>query len=732
MEDVADILATSAHAKKLELAVLIDPDVPRQLRGDVGRLQQVLTNLVGNAIKFTPSGEVVLQASLEFETSSYANIRFAVTDTGIGIAPEDQKKLFHSFSQVDASTTRQYGGTGLGLAICKQLVELMGGEIGVESRGAAFMPDRWSVNAAPLQGGWEDGKNFSSSPKQGSTFWFTVPLSKLADTVATPTLPIVRLSAHAEVLTEAPTVALAGQRMLIISGNGTIRKVVCTLATFWGMQVEEASSCTEAKAVWHSANRASTERSPNVKKQSFDLAIVELNLLSEDSDSFIRWIGSEPIRIQTKWLLMNSMNERSQAKQLLELGFSGCITKPLKASKLLGCLKEVLAPSVEKPQGDVSSDVQVTQATAPSFVPTTVTHRSKVKILLVEDTPINQKVVLNQLKVLGYEADCAANGKEAIERLTQHTGYGVLKVSAATPEALANYARAEVTGFYTSSSAIVGSNEWASALNRKGRSLGQDGEAASIEGNQGKPCSSQYPTPNLQALPSPYDIVLMDCQMPVLDGYEATRLLRAFEGESSHTVVIAMTANAMPGDREKCLAAGMDDYISKPLTLQELEIVLDRWVQYQANSVGFSDQGCSEGVVSTSPMANTQSSKLSTFAPEHLDEVPVNLERLHELARGDLEFQRELLEVFLEDALTYVEEVKVALSVEDFVTLARRAHQLKGSSATVAIRKMPELAAKLESQAEDTQLLGAAELVNELEQILERVQAFISKGQAFG
>jgi CheY-like chemotaxis protein len=313
----------------------------------------------------------------------------------------------------------------------------------------------------------------------------------------------------------------------------------------------------------------------------------------------------------------------------------------------------------------------------------------------------------------------------------QHTGYGVLKVSAATPETLAHYSLAEVSGFYTSSSANVGRNEWAITLNRRGRSLGQDGEVASIEGNQGKPCFSQYPTPNLQALPSPYDIVLMDCQMPVLDGYEATQLLRAFEGESGHTVVIAMTANALQGDREKCLAAGMDDYISKPITLQELEIVLDRWVQYQANSVGFSDQGCSEGVVSTSPMANTQSSKLSTFASEQLAEVPVNLERLHELARGDLEFERELLEVFLEDALTYVEDVKVALAVEDFVTLARRAHQLKGSSATVAIRKMPELAARLESQATDTQLLGAAELVNELEQILESVQAFITNSQAF-
>jgi PAS domain S-box-containing protein len=163
LEEVADLLATSAQKKGIELAVLIDPDVPRQLQGDAGRLQQIFTNLVGNAIKFTPWGEAVIHASLEFETPSYASIRFAVTDTGIGIAPEDQQKLFQSFSQVDTSTTRQYGGTGLGLAICKQLVELMGGEIGVESGGAAFVPGQWSVNVSSVQGSRAAGQQGSTS-----------------------------------------------------------------------------------------------------------------------------------------------------------------------------------------------------------------------------------------------------------------------------------------------------------------------------------------------------------------------------------------------------------------------------------------------------------------------------------------------------------------------------------------------------------------------------------------
>lgn len=688
LEDVADLLATQAHAKGVELAVLIDTDVPQQLQGDVCRLQQILTNLVENAIKFTSQGEVLIQASLEFETPSYAELRFAVKDTGIGIAPADQKKLFQSFSQVDTSTTRQYGGTGLGLAICQQLVELMGGEIGVESQGFAFVPGRWSVNASnelkvsrskelkvnrlKVEGCLE---NLQPSTPRGSTFWFTMPLAKQACAV---------------VMSASPTLALAGRRLLIVSGNATIRKVVYTLANFWGMQVEEASSVTDAIKAW---------RCVNSKNQFIDVAIVDLNLLDGDSESLEVGLalmeattspyaahrnayanaqanglgdlgaslginqgtpvptGSEPMGLQTKWLLMNSVNQRSLALRLLERGFSGCITKPLKASKLLGCLRQVLTPLEQ------SRRLQPTQLESPALTPTRAAYRSYVKILLVEDTLINQKVVLNQLKVLGYEADCAFNGKEALDQLTGRTGYAAKSVSTV------------------------------------------------------------------------YDIVLMDCQMPVVDGYEATRLLRAFEGESRHTVVIAMTANAMLGDREKCLAAGMDDYISKPVTLEELEMVLERWTQQRVGEpelktlpVGAAKSQNSELSI-TKNYSVSSHSKLSSFPPNQLDEVPVNLERLNELSRGDGEFQEELLQIFMEDALTYLEDLKLALSTGDYSTVARRAHQLKGASATVAIRWMPDLAARLESQAENNQLLGAAELVTELEQILERVQNFITKGK---
>ncbi len=697
LEDVADLLATTAHSKGVELAVLIDNNVPRQCSGDSGRLRQILTNLVGNAIKFTHEGEVVIQASLEFETPTHASIRFAVTDTGIGIAPEDQKKLFQSFSQVDSSTTRQYGGTGLGLAICKQLVDLMAGEIGVESGGAAFVPGQWSVNASKelnvsrlqvagrlsrqpstfhfnlqrkLQEGYQD--NLQPSTPSGSTFWFTVPLAKVASAAALPA---------------PPTLTLAGLRLLIVSGNATIRKVVRSLATFWGIQVEEASSAIDAVTVWHSLES---------KNPFVDVALVEVNLLEKDTESFTQLLRPESMGLKTKWLLLNSVNERSLALRLLDLGFSGCITKPLKASKLLGCLRQVLTPL------EIKDTVEATQVTSSQLKPKRPAHRSKVKILVVEDTLINQKVLLNQLILLGYEADCAVNGKEALDKLTSYTSLVSRQSSVASRQ-------------------------------------------SSVEKNNNR----QRTTDN--GLESPYDIVLMDCQMPVIDGYETTRLLRAFEGESRHTVVIAMTAHAMLGDREKCLAAGMDDYISKPVTLAQLEIVLDRWVRRdEPERWGGSvkeelDTNQLTQLNNSSPISSSQSlapseqplrtvknervcshSKLSCSVQGHLDEVPLNLERLEELSRGDVEFQQELLQVFMEDALTYLEEVKLALSAGDCVALARRAHQLKGSSATLAIRRMPELAAKLESQAKQNQLVGAVELVTELEQILERLQAFIA------
>jgi PAS domain S-box-containing protein len=718
IEDVVDLFSASAQSKKLELAVLIDHNVPRQFIGDAHRLRQILMNLVGNAIKFTDSGEVVIGVSLEFETSNSAEVRFSVTDTGIGIAPSDQKKLFQSFSQVDTSTTRQFGGTGLGLAICQQLVRLMGGEIGVASRGAAFVPGHWSVSLDMLprenQKEWRYGaKAFLSSdpeqpraippsrrlplllssepqtpyPQQGAMFWFTVPLGKC---VATP-------------ITSSSAVELAGVRLLIMSGNTTIRQVVHSLATFWGMQVEEASNCQEFLTIWNSLEH---------QQLWVDVAILDLNLLQEEtpsvqavlalvqktsqtseevadvecihrqwtSGSLLTSVKKEDSRQPTKWLMMNSPQERSLALRLMDLGFCGCITKPLKASKLLGCLQQVLVPLN-------SSDVAVDscELELAAIAPQTKAYRSQIKILLVEDTPTNQKVLLNQLKVLGYLADCAANGQEALDLLTRSSGYQKQKPEDGEPRRT----------FSLSSSS--------------------------------PPFPVLLPPPTVPA----YDIVLMDCQMPMMDGYEATRLLRAFEGESCRTVVIAMTANAMLGDREKCLAANMDDYISKPITLKELETVLERWIPQRvrnreertANSLRVNRP--SLNLVSSQDYSVSTSLKYSSPPIAQKEEIPIDLERLSEFSQGDREFQHELLEIFLEDAQVYLDQLKNALSCNDFMTLAHRAHQLKGSSATVAVYKMPELAAQLEHQAQAHQLSNVSGLISELEQILERIQAFL-------
>lgn len=492
---------------------------------------------------------------------------------------------------------------------------------------------------------------------------------------------------------------LAGLRLLIVSGNTTIRKVVCTLASFWGMEVQEASSCEEAIGVWHSLHE---------RKLALDVVIVELNLLENESSSLIeqfRGLSGE----QTKWLLMNSVNERSLALRYLELGFSGCITKPLKASKLLGCLREVLTP---KSGESFLSELMLSSPESN----TKVAQLSQAKILLVEDTTINQKVVLNQLKVLGYEAQCVTNGKEALELLMGHSGCGV-RVSVAEDERYGVIVAPEASERVVATSWTVNSTQDSSRYF-------DCTDAKRLSGKVNQSTNTSSPILRPESNFCRYDIVLMDCQMPVLDGYEATRLLRDFEGDSCHTVVIAMTANAMPGDREKCLAAGMDDYISKPLTLENLDVVLNRWLH---QSVDVKSQPDFEEVISLSPTATSQGEFLVTNEEcVSVNEAPLDLQQLDELARGDLAFQQELLTVFLEDSFIYLKEIKTALAQKDWVTLARYAHQIKGSSATVAIKIMPELAASLEHQAKEQQLLDAEQLITQLEQILERVQAFVS------
>ncbi|MBE9093967.1 PAS domain S-box protein [Tychonema sp. LEGE 07203] len=598
LDEVLDLLATPAQEKGIELVALIDSDVPLQIRGDAARLRQILTNLINNAIKFTEAGEVVIEVSTgrppglvaaserkvldQLQPSKLGSNRslfllFKVTDTGIGITKEDQKKLFQSFTQVDASTTRKYGGTGLGLAISKQLVELLGGQIGVESTFG-----------------------------KGSSFWFTVPAVK-ENLTAAGTACQVNLET-----------VLAGRKMLVASDKPTLRKVLLKMAVLWGMEVDEVENGWMAIA---SLYKAVSVNCP------YDIVLVDIQLPEMVAGSLERLMIAEQAMQQTHWVVLTSITQISEAKRLVDIGFSGYLTKPVKAHRLFDCLVNAIAPGAA---------IDLSLANPPQNQASVIDNQklANLKILLVEDTPINQKVGLNQLKVLGCAADVANNGAEALSML---------------------------------------------AIKK-------------------------------------YDIVLMDCQMPVLDGYEATRELRRLEAAGAagsmnpqlHTVVVAMTANALKGDREKCLAAGMDDYISKPISIDNLKSVLENWsVKLKIESPKF------------------QGEELQNSAPDL--ESAVDMARLHEIAGADLDFEREILQAFVADTGTYLEEAKGAISAGDVETLARRAHQIKGVSATAAVRLMPDLAAELERLAQSKDLEAAAKIIAELEIILAGVQKLVAE-----
>ncbi|MBE9184744.1 PAS domain S-box protein [Microcoleus sp. LEGE 07076] len=597
LDEVLDLLATPAQAKGIELVALIDTDVPLQIKGDAARLRQILTNLINNAIKFTEAGEVVIEVStgrlprvlsasdskvlekiqpLKVGKSRKLFLLFKVRDTGIGISIEDQKKLFQSFTQVDASTTRKYGGTGLGLAISKQLVELIGGQIGVES-----------------------------TPGSGSTFWFSVPAVK-ENLTAAGTACEVNLQT-----------VLAGRKMLVASDKPTLRKVLVRMAAVWKMEIEEVENGWMAIA---SLYKAVSVNCP------YDIVLVDIQLPEMVAGSMERLMIAEQAMQQTHWVVLTSITQIAEAKRLVDIGFSGYLTKPVKAHRLFDCLVNAIAPNAA---------IDLSLANPPQNQASAIDNGklASLKILLVEDTPINQKVGLNQLKVLGCTADVANNGAEALSML---------------------------------------------ALKK-------------------------------------YDIVLMDCQMPVLDGYEATRQLRRMEAAGAagsmnpqlHTVVVAMTANALKGDREKCLAAGMDDYISKPISIDNLKSVLENWsVQLKTESPEFKGE------------------ELENSAPDL--ESAVDMARLHEIAGADLDFEREILQAFVVDTGSYLEDAKEAIASGDVETLASRAHQIKGVSATAAVRLMPEMAAELQCLAESNDLDGAAKIIAELEIILARVQKLVA------
>ncbi len=439
LEDVSHLLGFKAEEKGLEFTSLLSFSVERFVLGDPGRLRQILVNLGNNAIKFTKQGEVGIRADLEDETEVEVRVRFTVADTGIGIPRNEQNKLFKSFSQVDSSTTRKFGGTGLGLAISKQLVEMMGGEIGLDS---------------------VEGK--------GSTFWFTVRLKKqsLADQGDQDT-----------------NIEIAGRRILIVDDHKTNLDILGTQLRTKGYSVTETQ---DASAALTQLRLAAEEDSP------FEVAIIDMQMPRQDGEALGRAIKSEAVIAGTSLLMLTSTGQRGDAKRLHGMGFGAYLTKPVKKSQLYSCVAKVIG----RREKGVAKKEFVTRHTLRED------QRTSVTVLLAEDNKINQRVASKMLQKLGCQVDCVADGQEAVAAVTT----------------------------------------------------------------------------------VPYDVVFMDCQMPTMDGYEATTAIRQMETDGQHIPIIALTANAMKGDREKCLRAGMDDYLSKPLKIESLERTVADWVQRKDKS----------------------------------------------------------------------------------------------------------------------------------------------------
>jgi len=441
VEGVIDLLTGSVTSKKIELLWTLEPDIPRWLKGDAGRLRHILLNLLNNAVKFTDNGEVILNISRARNEGGTHWMRFEVVDSGIGITPEGQLRLFESFSQVDGSSSRPYGGTGLGLAICKRLVELMGGTIGVESKKGV-----------------------------GSTFWFTVPLG-----TATSTGP----------LKTAAWENLRKARILVVDDLPINRKILSHQFRSWNMVPEMAETAVQALEL---LRRATSDGHP------FAVALIDHVMDGTDGFALARQIKAIPDLQALPLILITSRGQHKTNDELRQAGFALCLTKPLKPSPLMDALMTAL--------GGPSAAEERIQAHRPLTSEPQIRHTER--ILLVEDNPVNQKVAMSQLRKLGYSVDVAGNGLEALDSLQ--------RVS--------------------------------------------------------------------------YPLILMDCQMPEMDGYQASAEIRRREGAGSHTPIIAMTAHALDGDREKCIAAGMDDYIAKPVRPEELASKLSKWLGTASPSIG--------------------------------------------------------------------------------------------------------------------------------------------------
>jgi PAS domain S-box-containing protein len=550
LDDSLATLANRAHRKGLELADDVASDVPDNLAGDPHRLRQIVVNLVGNAVKFTERGEIVLRTHVHSRTPERVCLHFAVSDTGIGIAPDQQSKLFKAFAQADTSTTRRYGGTGLGLAISARLVQMMGGEIWLKS---------------------ELGK--------GSTFEFTVPFGLAHEPAAWPV--------------SRALVEVRGMPVLVVDDNATNRRILEEMLTNWGMRPTVIEGGVEALDALERARAAG---------EPFALVLLDSMMPGMDGFTLAERIRKDPSSWAPTLMMLSSANRREDAVRCRELGVSAYLTKPVKQSTLLDSIMTALGTSAAREDRDLQVEPFAESGLAPRGL----------RLLLAEDNLVNQRLAVSLLEKRGHHVVVVGNGREALDALAAR----------------------------------------------------------------------------------PFDVVLMDVQMPELDGFEATAAIRAREASrGGHTQIVAMTAHALKGDRERCLDAGMDAYVTKPLRPQELYQVV-------------------EGL---SPAASSASAPAAAPAP--LD-LALALERVD----GDLELLKELASLFLDECPRLMAGIREAISQRNDLRLQQEAHTLRGSVGNFGAQEALEAARRLETVGRGQDWDHAEEAWAALEQAIGRLE----------
>jgi PAS domain S-box-containing protein len=588
LEGSVDLVASKAYEKGLSLMSFVDPAIPNLLIGDPARLRQILLNFLSNAIKFTPTGDIVARAKLETRDNKQVRIRLEVSDNGIGITRETQRRLFQPFAQADSSTTRKYGGTGLGLSICKRLAELMDGEIGMESHEG-----------------------------QGSVFWISIPLTvnvteSVEEIPSTQGVVASDIKGHPSL----PQPSVRGKRLLLAGDKAGNRALYLMYLYAWGLRVDVAESLLEICQLINDAKTAGDE---------YMALLLTQPLPDSDLLHTISTVHKEPGLQSFPILVCQALVDLSLKNTLIDLGATAVLVKPVKQSALFDAIISLL-----NLDGLAKVEPELIPPTERVAVPLPINHAQAQQrlILLAEDNLVNQQVALHVLNKMGYIVHIANNGQEAL-----------------------------------------------SAMH------------------------------NLS-----YSLILMDCQMPVMDGFEATHIIRHREAESKqHIPIVAMTANAMQGDRERCLAAGMDDYVTKPIDIENLQTILSNWLPPDPTS------------------AETNTTEVNASAADDAQKnlgAVIELTRLHDLFGDDDEVIAELLDVFL-GSLKQLREKLLRAIAEQKPTIKSLAHELKGSAANVGAMRLSRHSAKLEQLVSTNQWPAINEYWQVIDEEIHQIILFI-------